>query len=154
MDTSKKWRRCRFAPPLVVQGKIIVIKSGKIHSLSLFGNPFAGIIAEFPAAVRLCPETFAAAKDLPVTHADTVGAVGTGALNFLSEQHGATSFADGDIIQQLALFFHSFLLRDRKIPARAAESTSLSEGRRKKEPERCRTESVYPSDKLKAADHK
>ncbi len=92
---------------LTVQCKITVLKLGEIHGLCPEGDPFDGIIAEFPAAVRFVPQTAFAANNGTVLNLDPMGAIGAGAFYLFPKQHHINPFQIVVyIIHQFAAFFY------------------------------------------------
>ena len=84
----------RFNLPDIVylQGVIVFVVFGEIQRLCLGGNTLAGIVFEFSASVIDGADALFNTKDLFVIQLSAVDAVCTGALNFLTKQHGHDLF--------------------------------------------------------------
>ena len=84
----------RFDLPDIVylQGIIVFVVFRKIQCLCFDGNTLTGIVFEFSAGVIDGADALLDTKDLFVIQLSAVDAVCTGALNFLTKQHGHDLF--------------------------------------------------------------
>ena len=71
----------------LLQGKVVVVVFGKIHSLCLDGNALAGIVFKLPALVIVLHHTFFGAKNQTFIAEAAVNTVLAGFWNIFAEQH-------------------------------------------------------------------
>lgn len=71
----------------LLKGKIVFVVLTEVQSLRLGGDPLAGIVFEFTTLFGLHNYAPLDAQELILAHGGSVGAVGAGMGNLLSEQH-------------------------------------------------------------------
>ena len=121
----------RPAAWLILKGIVFFIVLGKVQRLGFCGNPFCGIVLEFPAGIILSDNTLLGAKDKLVVDFCSVHAIRAGALNFLSKQHMDPSFSLFSILYTLMRGISSVIFpkNENNHDNRTANDTKQAEGR-------------------------
>lgn len=75
-----------------LKGKIFKLIFAEIQSFGFHGDTLTGIVTKPNAVVIRCAHSFFAAEDLTVVQLYSVGTVAAGTWDFLTKEHGDSSF--------------------------------------------------------------
>ena len=72
---------------LVLEGEILLIVFAEVHGFGPMGNALAGIVAKAHTALVIVSNAPLSTEDRSIIQLRTEGTIGTGFLDFFSEEH-------------------------------------------------------------------